>query len=887
MIFRPTRTALVALLFSVFPLSAVFAVPAKKGVFTISQPDGTTIDVRLTGDEHSFYYTTPCGTPLESVDGFLRPVERGSALPLRRMPAQRAEGLFPGSDFPCHGEQKVLVVLVEYTDVKFLSDYNPNDYFTRLLNEEGFTDNDATGSARDYFIDNSKGLFKPQFDVYGPVTLPHPQSYYGGNGPMMPDVHGCEMVIDACAILDDEVDFSQYDRNGDGLIDNVFIYYAGRGEASGGGEDCVWPHSALLRSLRPNQEPIMHDGVELNRYACTNERQSNVPDGIGTFVHEFSHVMGLPDLYATSANQTVNESFTPGSWSVMDYGPYNNNSHTPPYYSAFELAALGWLEPTIIDGETSVRLEDISHGEAYKIVNPGRANEYFLFENRQRHDWDSYIPGHGMLVWHIDYDPTVWTGNVVNNTPNHQYVDLIEADGRPTATTRDGDSFPGAAQVRSFTDNTNPSMTFWNGRGAGLPITEITERDGVISFKVGAGCEAPDAVAALAATDVVPTGFTANWVASKEATSYLLTVLAGGTAVEGFERLNVGKTTSYKVGNLLPDTQYSYYVNVVTGYGESEPSNSVSVTTAMLPMAERRPVALAATEVSATAFTANWRPESDADSYALSVYTKLAGDPIAEEYDFTGYPETMPAGWNSSTLATYSMGSMAGAAIPSLRMNNTGDYIATPVCDDGIKTLSFWTRASSGTEGSIEVTATTPDGEKTVYTAAVTNDADGLSTIISSLPDACSRLTVTFVRTSERGSLALDDIRITHGNELTRVYAQGYENLSTETTSARIEGLEAGKTYYYNVKALAGNVLSLESNEIEVASSSAVTAPVAEGAVSMSGRRICYSGVGTASVCDIAGHKVAAMESGASIELVSPGFYIVSFGENAVKIFVK
>lgn len=880
--------AIIALLFCVFSYSSLLAVPAKKGVFNISQPDGTEIAVSIVGDEHSFYYTTPDGIPLESIDGFLRPATAGESLPVRKMTQRRAEGLFPGSDFPCEGEQKVLVVLVEYTDVKFLSDYNPSDYFTRLLNEKGFTENDATGSARDWFVDNSKGKFTPVFDVYGPVTLPHPQSYYGGNGPLSPDVHGYEMVIDACAILDDEVDFSQYDRNGDGIIDNVFIYYAGRGEASGGGEDCVWPHSALLRSLRPNQPAIIHDGVELNRYACSNERQSNVPDGIGTFVHEFSHVLGLPDLYATSANQGINDSFTPGSWSVMDYGPYNNNSHTPPYYSSFELAALGWLEPTVIDDATSVRLESISKGEAYKIVNPGRATEYFLFENRQREGWDTYIPGHGMIVWHIDYDPTVWYGNVVNNTPGHQYVDLIEADNKPTAATRDGDSFPGTAQVRSFTDYTTPSMTFWSGRGAGLPITEITERDGVISFKVGAGREAPDAVEALAASNIAPTAFTANWTASSEATAYLLTVSVDGTPLEGLERLNVGSSISYRVENLDSETGYSYFVNVVTSYGESEASNTVEVTTSMLPMPERRPTALDATDITDAGFTANWQPLAGAESYELSVYTKLAGDPIVDAYDFTGFPSSLPASWSSSTLSTYSMGSMAGIAIPSLRMNNDGDYIATPEYTDGIKSLSFWSRAASGTEGTIEVSATTSNGVEKIYTCAATTDAGGMTTELTTLPAGCNALIITFVRTSERGSLAIDDITLSHGNEMTRVFVDGYESKPVDSTSAAVTFPAAAEPCYYNVRAVNAEGKSLESNEIEVLRDfGGVEAPATAEFLTVDGRTVHYSGGAYANVCDLAGHIVARIAGGTSAKIAAPGFYIIDTPQGCAKIFIR
>ena len=140
------------------------------------------------------------------------------------------------------------------------------------------------------------------------------------------------MVIEACRQLNPEIDFSQYDLDNDQYIDNVFIFYAGQGEASGGSSDCVWPHSWEVEIAEMGSQHIF-DNVHLNRYACSNEWELSAlgygyrPVGIGTFIHEFSHVMGLPDLDST---QYVEDTFTPGAWSVMDYGPYNNYGCTPP-----------------------------------------------------------------------------------------------------------------------------------------------------------------------------------------------------------------------------------------------------------------------------------------------------------------------------------------------------------------------------------------------------------------------------------------------------------------------------------------------------------------------------------------------------------------------------
>ena len=482
--------------------TAAYGVKANPRPATVVQPDGTELTLRLNGDENFHYYSTADGYAVErGFDGYYyylgadaklssvratdaprRPAaERqflatlpksaaAEALRASRRSPQRTQGLMP-TTFPTKGEVRGMVILVEYTDLYFTVP-DPREEFSNMLNQEGYSKFGGTGSARDWFVEQSCGEFKPTFDVYGPVRLPHPMAYYGENGANGDDIRAHQMVTDACDILDDEVDFTQYDVDGDGWIDNVFVFYAGYGENLGYGApaEAVWPHSWDLRDATP--EPFMHDGVRLNHYACTNEIDlDDKMDGIGTFVHEFSHVLGLPDLYSTNGSSA----FTPGAWNVMDEGPYNNDSRTPPNYSAYERYALGWLTPRRIGDPANIRLGDISTNTACIITTP-LENEYFLVENRQQKGWDTYIPGHGMLVWHIDYNENIWRYNSVNNRASHQYVDIKEADGTQSASSRDGDAFPGTAGVTSFTDGTTPSMRTWEGEAVGKPITDILER---------------------------------------------------------------------------------------------------------------------------------------------------------------------------------------------------------------------------------------------------------------------------------------------------------------------------------------------------------------------------------------------------------------------------
>lgn len=436
--------------------------------------------------------------------------------------ATRGPGLYDYS-FPCTGKQKVLVILAEFKDVKFNSKnkapYNTVDahtYFSEMLNKEGFSTYGGTGSARDWFIDNSNGKFDPEFDVYGPVTLPNNVSYYGRNNANGDDQRAYQMVIDACKALDSKIDFREYDRDGNGYVDNVYVFYAGYGEAdTEDQENTIWPHSwEISGATAPNQwtpgDPLELDGVYIDRYACSNETcgivgisddgysyvYGNRPDGIGTFVHEFSHVMGLPDLYATEDYTSYkNEPFTPEEFSVMDYGPYNNDGLTPPNYSAYERYALDWMTPEMLVSGTQ-SLANLADSNRAFIIKTEREQEFYLVENRQQTGWDKYIPGHGMLVWHVDFDENIFYNNEVNNTKSHQYVDLVEADNiqdYPTGvdrwgyyvypeSTRTGDPFPGTKRVKSFGYNTSPSLRSWSGKNLGVELTDIAENNGQISF---------------------------------------------------------------------------------------------------------------------------------------------------------------------------------------------------------------------------------------------------------------------------------------------------------------------------------------------------------------------------------------------------------------------
>jgi M6 family metalloprotease-like protein len=290
------------------------------------------------------------------------------------------------------------------------------------------------------------------------------------------------MVAEACRLVDDSVDFSLYDNNGDSYVDFVYVIYAGYGEADGGAASTIWPHQYYVSMY----EYVRLDNKIIDLYACGNEldNHSKKHTGIGTFCHEFSHVLGLPDLYVTNGASHV----TMNEWDIMDYGPYNNEGNTPPTFSAYERFFMGWLQPRLIVDAENVELKELQeNNEALLISSTNQHNligndpdptTFYLVENRQQKGWDEHLPGHGMMLIKIQYNYNRWYQNTVNNSSSKMGVDLVEANGKASNSGKATDLFPaGAKQYLGITNHA---------------IEGIEEVDGVIKFKYKGGVENPD-----------------------------------------------------------------------------------------------------------------------------------------------------------------------------------------------------------------------------------------------------------------------------------------------------------------------------------------------------------------------------------------------------------
>ena len=434
------------LVFSIALVAIVNAKPAYRGAIERIQEDGSTITVYQHGDEFFHWTTNERGEWLKYENGkyVVVPAMSTSEIDKARVSAKRApqanQQAAPINLAP-HG----LIILVNFADVPFdasnsLADmkdmHNGDNYnYEYSYTVRGYTYNvKATGSARKYFIDQSNGNYKPTFDVVGPYTLSKERSYYGDNDSRGNDKHPEEMVQEACKLADADVDFSIYDNDSDGKVDFVYIIYAGYGEADGGGEETIWPHSYHLTY---SGVLCKVDEKQVDLYACGSELSYSTKhrDGIGTFCHEFSHVLGLPDIYSTNNGSWK----TSGAWDIMDYGPYNNDGSTPPAYSGYERMFFGWVTPRVLGFGEHTITELQANNDVCVITATGEFNgigsdpdpsTFWVLENRQQYLWDEYLPGHGMLITKIMYDYNTWKTNVVNNTKSALCIDIQEADGK-------------------------------------------------------------------------------------------------------------------------------------------------------------------------------------------------------------------------------------------------------------------------------------------------------------------------------------------------------------------------------------------------------------------------------------------------------------------------
>ncbi len=501
---------------------AVMAMPAKRGIKrTITLPNGTEKTVTLVGDEHLHYFVDADGNAYTNTGGSYvkadinqlkkRGLERRKSAQRHRIArmsrlqknASARRLARKASNFT--GKKKGLIILVEFSDKSFM-ETNNKALYNRIANEKNFKHGDFIGSVSDYFYAQSYGTFELSFDIAGPVKLSKKQSYYGQNDDDGNDMHPGEMVIEALEAIKDTTDFAQYDWDGDKEVDQVYIIYAGRGEADGGADYVIWPHEYTLTEEGMSEKgikPQTFNGITIDTYACSNEIDENSQTaGIGNICHEFSHCLGYPDMYDTEYQNSGM-----GYWDLMDAGAYNGNGFCPPEYTSYERWVAGWKEPIELKNDTVItNMKAISeNGDCFIMRNDNCDTEYYLLENRQFTGWDKELPGSGLLILHVDYYEDVWNDNSVNTTSGlydngkgHECLTWVAADNMKKYTVYQGDRYYDLDDMvtdtypyekcDSFSNRSKPAATVYHKNTDGSKylnkkVTGIKQnKDGTISF---------------------------------------------------------------------------------------------------------------------------------------------------------------------------------------------------------------------------------------------------------------------------------------------------------------------------------------------------------------------------------------------------------------------
>ena len=829
-------------LFAIALSLPLWAVTASPYPFEVTQPDGTTIMVKLVGDEHYAYYTTVDGTPLRRLDTGFFVEDQSVADEFPTIAAQRRSAAIrpkqEATTYPLTGSPKSLVLLVGFKDLPFAQS---KDDFHKLLNESGYSYNGAMGSCRDYFIAASDSLFQPQFDVYGPFTVSGNMEKYGAEDGNSHDKDPQSMVIEACQLAAKSgVNFADYDLDNNNVLDNVFVYYAGYNQAEGGPANSIWPHKWDVSFKNATV-----DGIKIATYACTSEFSGSGGTrraSIGTFCHEFGHVLGLPDLYDTDYSH-----YTVSNWDIMCSGNYNNNGRTPPTYSAYERFFLGWLKPEQLTEKGQYSLEPLQgSSHAYLIAdgthnlsggNPSPA-EFFMLEYRPKIGWDSYLPGSGMLVWHIDYLAAAWYSNTLNNGPDFLRIHMEEANGiywnkrSHNENGKASDPYPGTGNVTTFLpklhDGTILSdQNIFDIKDNGSRVSFIYQSMGDVQMSV-------DKQDLYITTTVSDANNIVDW--DPQALQLWIQGLNSDTlsfSTKGNFYVAIAdkapaqnskswrKSFEYKVDTTSaePLTVWVAFrpakqncLEVTSSLNISTLGASVSVHLtgqAPRPVYITTPEVQPATNITPYSFSFSWKPVEDAVMYYVTLFKMMDGQSVFKQdfESFANMDDVADAGWQSNVNRTTTSAKADGTK--SLYLKESGEYIVSELYVVPVSQISFWVNAFASEVkevGYIEIEAW--NGEK--WTALTKERKQILRTtkkeyvsLSFNEKDNYTQFRLTYVNTGGSG-IAFDAFEATCTKNITFLHKGKNFSIdapySEEDCVYKFSGLEANANYYYGLQ---------------------------------------------------------------------------------------
>ena len=789
-------------------------------------PDGSIEKVYIRGDENYHYLTRLDGTLIAGTE--VGTADDNVVAMAHRAPA-RVE---LSSSVPSKGTVRIPVVLVNFTDLSFTLP-DAREQFSALYNGNGGSNPNATGSVHDYYMASSDSALNLVFDVYGPYDLSQNMAYYGANSSNNHNVRAGSLILEAAMLAEQAgVDFTPYDNDNDGYVDNLSVVVAGYNEAEGGHENTIWPHYSRVTSSTAVSGKYIGGYLVISEYRGS---RGSTQAGIGTYCHEFGHALGLPDLYDTQNGSN----YTVGTWDVMCSGSYNNNGSTPPTFTAFERFMMGWLTPTQLQHANNYVLDPIETSNTAFLVadathNLSRYNpvpaEYFLIENRQAVGWDANtgaLVGTGLMISHITFSSGKWDYNTFNNSTPLGFA-IVSAGIASSSYSSPADLFPGSRNITTWLPTLNSGTKLTEQMV--MNITQLA--DNAISFHYGTNADKGFIFSPQMLNDIVTTydrqpieyyeedvalsirDVQSDSITIRSSSDYFeFSIDGGATWSSKTQELKVHKDSVYvlnlkvrfrpsgqnctkRVGYLIVESQDGEYFNQMQMEGSSP--RPIYITT---------PVVTDVQNVTETSFTAYWEEQEDAELYYVTLYSISPISSTEEEAfeTFTSIDNVKAAGWESNFARLTNAVSEKKFAV---LFRQTGDYLTSKTYVDAPMKVRFWLSntyvpiADESEAGGQLLFEATADGQSWDTIENISVDMNVLGQIkeydIRGMEYTQFRFSYTHIKGS--GGPVIDGFTTTMEHTIHYVCSGTERAVSAATQCATFNDLEEGTTYYFSVQ---------------------------------------------------------------------------------------